>query len=854
MDTDRPRRGHGPTLATPSGFCKALSAHGWHMSAGRRKRRWRQSLALVLCIVTPLPACSDRATPPNAAGGRVDPANARPVSEITAPLEKSYREVATALGAEVGGAGRTPARLAERLEAAFELLEEARREIPRDTFDVAAVIDSVGSDPIRLFDWVRTHTYLVPYRGILRGHRGVLMDRVGNSLDRAILLATLLKSAGHQARLSRGALTVQQATQLGNDARQLPNELMRSPQEPRIPSAAFLEKLAVRTRADASELRRRLEKLAEEQDRSRRSVMRLVSVQSRAISQAVGMPAEGLRAIETSATVKAFQDHWWVQWHDGTNWVDLDPSKPTAKPGEVLAVARESHDMERLPASLYHELRIRIVAEKWHDGRLTPASILSHTVRPLEVLGEPIVLSHYPLKWPRDPRLLQTGDRTQNLRAAAIAQDEWAPLLMIGSTPVIQSSVRASGEVNRRPLDRMAGGQQAAADHIGGILGGGAIGGVPARTPNSNSHFVAEWIEFEIRVPGQPSRRIRRDVFDLLPPGARDKDLDVGAPDLTERSRLQRSLALLGQMEILPLPNHLTRDFVDYRIATHILANRGASGIGVTRPGHAAPIPKQTPPIVIQPYALALARTLWRSPGEASYLDRPNVITYRRHFHLGPKQDLRLVQGFDLVFNEVAVHPARDDAFRIRMEQGILDSNLEALMAAAMCSAAAGASNCPDVESPVELLHRPYGEGPSLLTIRGLADRALQNSDPAMRVRMARDLAEGYVLVLPGTGAAESALATMGTMGWWRVRPGTGDTIAIGNRGWGQGSVDNALTAAGISWWVLGSAYCVAFVPKDDLWKQSLEHPIACGPLFGLSAVIMFLGFMYIGLFEALGI
>src|SRR5688500_525086 len=163
-----------------------------------RNRRWRQGLALVLCTVIPQPACSDRSTLPKAAAGPGGPA--RPLPEITEPLEKSYREVAAVLRAEAGRASPTPAPLAERLEAAFELLEGARREIPRDTFDVDAIINSVGSNPIRLFDWVRTHTYLVPYRGILRGHLGVMMDRVGNSLDRAILLATLLKSAGHQAR------------------------------------------------------------------------------------------------------------------------------------------------------------------------------------------------------------------------------------------------------------------------------------------------------------------------------------------------------------------------------------------------------------------------------------------------------------------------------------------------------------------------------------------------------------------------------------------------------------------------------------------------------------------------------
>ena len=43
------------------------------------------------------------------------------------------------------------------------------------------------------FRSVRSHTVWVPYRGLLRGATGVLMDRRGDSLDRAELLAMRLE-------------------------------------------------------------------------------------------------------------------------------------------------------------------------------------------------------------------------------------------------------------------------------------------------------------------------------------------------------------------------------------------------------------------------------------------------------------------------------------------------------------------------------------------------------------------------------------------------------------------------------------------------------------------------------------
>ena len=79
-------------------------------------------------------------------------------------------------------------RAAEKLENLFDALEEAAKEIPRDTFDPKAIVEKVGTDPQKLFEWVRDNTYLVPYRGSLRGPIGVVMDRLGNSLDRSLLL------------------------------------------------------------------------------------------------------------------------------------------------------------------------------------------------------------------------------------------------------------------------------------------------------------------------------------------------------------------------------------------------------------------------------------------------------------------------------------------------------------------------------------------------------------------------------------------------------------------------------------------------------------------------------------------
>ena len=146
-------------------------------------------------------------------------------------------------------------RLADKLERGFELLEETAQQIPRETFDVDAILAEVGEEPEALFAWVRDNPYWVPYTGSLRGSVGVLMDRLGNSLDRSLLLAELLRRSGHQCRLARAQLSEEQAHQLQSKLAPVPQGW--SPKEQGNPDASKhdWEQLAVDRGLEPAELR-----------------------------------------------------------------------------------------------------------------------------------------------------------------------------------------------------------------------------------------------------------------------------------------------------------------------------------------------------------------------------------------------------------------------------------------------------------------------------------------------------------------------------------------------------------------------------------------------------------------------
>ena len=108
----------------------------------------------------------------------------------------------------------TAPQIADALEAAAKGYAALGKDLPRDRFDVKAAAALAGRDPAKALAWVRENTRFVPYRGVLRGPAGVLMDRRGNSLDRALLLAALLGEAGKRVRLARATLPPERAEQM----------------------------------------------------------------------------------------------------------------------------------------------------------------------------------------------------------------------------------------------------------------------------------------------------------------------------------------------------------------------------------------------------------------------------------------------------------------------------------------------------------------------------------------------------------------------------------------------------------------------------------------------------------------
>ena len=689
--------------------------------------------------------------------------------------------------------GEERKRAVEKLEKLFNTLEEAAKEIPRDTFDPQAILDKVGKDPIKLFEWVRDNTYLVPYRGTLRGPIGVLMDRLGNSLDRALLLHELLTIAGHKARLARGTLSRDQAEMVLNKARPIPlGGALPAEEEPRRSMDEFVTKYTEKYGLNPHEMQRAAKQFVLTQQHLKEEVAQRVQDQTKAILKLVGEPKIDIRAAERVKAIEALQDHCWVQWKGASGWIALDSTLPAAKPAQTLVEVATTHRPDDIKEALQHLVKIRVIIERWQNPGLEEEQVLEHTLRPSNLFGKQIFLQHVYLNWPDDFDLLSGEKPLQRLKKILLKEKEWLPVLTVGSEQIAKHSFTDRGEVKNDPNKRATSPDQ---DFDRGVVGlfGGITGrrstGVSRDELKAGPQLTAEWIEYEISAPGEPPRTIRRQIFDIVGPAAR-RNKNAHSLEISDIQRLELRLALFGETVVLPQPCRFSGPFVMHSFLANflhdadflltMLRNHTSDKTSTSRMQDIGRL-EIFPGLV---YSLAFTRWELNSPKNYYYLDRPNIFSLHRRLWQSGKNDINYQPHFDIVENYVATYlAAHVNFFSKRLEQGILDTNTEQLIA----SSAVGASAAFDSYSLSTALDLRW----ILIDDARDPDFALVKLSDDTRARIENHLDMGYSVITPERPLVFKAEPVIR---WWLIDNVTGQMLEIGKCGWGVSFTDYGLT------------------------------------------------------------
>lgn len=640
----------------------------------------------------------------------------------------------------------------DKLERAFTELQKADQQIPADSYDPVAVVKAVEGRPDDLFAWVRDNTRWAPYRGALRGPLGVLVDRLGNSLDRSLLLAEFYRHTPVKCRLAHAKLTGDQARSLYQKLRAAPRPqgMKFEPADAKTPAAQKLQKLG--------------ESLAQSAASDSKTLLATLA------------PAKAPLTGETDA-INALADHWWLQRADGTQWVDLDPTLPAAKPGDHIVAPAETFTLEDLPAELWHTLRIAVIAEQWADGKLTQSPVLARTVRPGTVLGGTIYLTNTPLDWPHTPPTGTSVEAAKGAKTQALTPTEWVPILRLGTETATDAGVRNDGSADPRPqMDataRAGSGAAGAAKSAAGAFDA-AFGAPPPKPAPPAGLFTAEWVEYTLHRPGAPDEVIRREVFDLIGPAARAAGAG-SKPSPSDLDRANAALALCGRIDIVALPCQPSPNFVGHLLLSSLIDAKPQieKAVAAVHSGNGEAEMSASPFPPSPLYGFALLRRAVGHPPVDWYIARANVFAFHNFARLTADDQQTFCQATDLIANDVAVEPGSDaDPVHLRLNQGVFDTVAEG----AFLPEGDQRTSAADTLAAASSQSLPW------IVVRAAADldKLKLPADDAARIRA--EISAGRTVIVPPTAVR---IANREQVAWWSVDPATGRTLGMGDHGWG---------------------------------------------------------------------
>jgi len=619
---------------------------------------------------------------------------------------------------------------------------EVKEQLHSDHLDPDALLDTIGRNPSGILEWVATETRWLPYEGALRGARGVLMDRSGSSLDRALLLADLLERSGLEVRLANTTLPEGTASSLASAALERP---WAPVSDPVFAAADEVEGFRASVGSAAEEL-----------------------------ASEVGLLAGP--ATDRLAPADAIADHWWVQASSQGQWEDYDPlfaADAAARPAAGTTI-----DPADLPGEVRHSVTLRVVIERYEDEALIEDVVLEHTV--LMGGGEPNkpIELDFDVSVPHEfaDRASQTTDIREGARLSAF----WRPRLEVDGQSVTGDWFSRRGRIEPPGAPAQA---AALSEGLEGLTG---LGSEPAEQDTVDSMLTATWIEYETVGPGIEPRTERREILDLV--GApRDGAAAIDGQALaSDEADVRRGLAFLGESAVLLQAAATHPDaFLDAYLETWIELRPALialvflrAGVEDERIGPSLATPRILP---IDLLAMTSARDRW-AMSRVAYVGRPQIWS-RHSFYDSVRGEASSSLAVDIVMNDTDVIPsAGRDPRMVRLEQGILDTLVEHVLGAT-----------PGGLNTWERFSRRAAEGMAWTVLRpgsdpeaGLAD-TLPPSDLA---RMRAALARGDSVVV----ATEPRLrGDVPFADWWRISE-NGTALGIGYRGWGQDLTEEGAT------------------------------------------------------------
>lgn len=654
--------------------------------------------------------------------------------------------------------GNEPVARAESFNAVMEKLHSS---INRADFDLDALIDRHAYDVGEIISFAREAIHFEQYPGLLRGAQGTLLSRAGNSLDQALLLATLLKNNGEEARILRTNLSPAQVQKLMPEI------------NPYVQPIATLSPEVEATAATGSgDL---TWKLANPE---------MIGNTLNSIISALGK--EGISLGDSSVEkgiLEEARDYFWVEYRAGPSqpWISVHPVF-TNTPGEFNKLQFTEVMGSNIAEDLQHRFRLQAFIEQKSGSRLMVHEIMDPWERPTANLVNKN-LSFSTLPSGLTPKLFLSGwdeilaksrffipllngkpapgGKAFDLNGNAFSLDDMS-MDAFGAAPLFQTV----GEVTEKAVGAL-----------------GSLGNGPDRESNVDLQtLTAVWLEYTLIEPGERERTIRRMLLDRLGSTAREKsDLSVSGSTVDPRS-------VVSATNILVTGGEYSSAFLEEQFLRSMQYSHDLAAYLIADPGERKLMRKKSAILDSRGWTLSqlgLTAATQRLPpdvGSNAFRSAPGVIVVQ--YRLSKDDSL---QGIvDIVTNTRRA---------IKMEKGVMTTLPQRILAQGIWETfVEGVALANLTGQPAQhALHRAALTDSSYIIIRQ-SDQIAEHGWPQdVGARMRADLERGYALVVPIASAPGPDPGQK--IAWWRVDHRTGESLGIDSEGRG-GALESLIVRA----------------------------------------------------------
>lgn len=644
------------------------------------------------------------------------------------------------------GAGAEAEERLERLAVAVDDLEQrlghVRDALDQTRFDPDELLFELAFDAGEITGFVSAEIAYQPYAGLLRGIRGTLQSRAGNSLDQSVLLAYLLKSAGYQARVVRGSLSGEEAALLlaGTAAANAPADFTK------------VARVAEQQFGDLSALTAGPVDMAATDTAGRARDAEAVLMET--------LSGAGVQ-LPKGAPLAPLQHYFWVEWRRGAgrDWQAVHPAM-----SDVPATAEvEEYFAEEVPERYQHTVTFSAHIRRRIGNDFETVRLMDDWTRPAANLHG------VSLRFHNMPAGLQPGEGRELL------QDPRANRILIPLFNGAAAPGAVGFDLRGRPVDSMVAGQgEGGAAGLFAELGEqlDEAAGVIRNPDDPGSAFGldAMWLEWTLTAPDGTRRTQRRYLHG---PGQ-------GGPD----EPLPSVLPLLTEYTYVINVGSLTEDYlVDRYLATAVdstgMLQALAARLLAEPDGDSLPaesLPENFAAFGLYPL---MDRNPLAPPQTVAVRGEPAIIGVRS----GLRDERTGFVGVDVVFNRM-LHVAGNGSSgqqhdpRAALGRGVWETALERLP-----------NRVRDQNAGFDVFKVFAAAAEQGVPLRVLEPAtAIADSispDPRERALLQRDLSDGHVVVVPARRPAGLPLT-----GWWRIDPDSGTTLGMTGDGHGAETIE----------------------------------------------------------------